>query len=113
MDELKYLDSPKITEDQAICLLIKHFQLQYRHIYRLQKRIFSVYGKNWEKSRTKIIEVRLQSAERRMWTQKQMTTMHTSSQNRYKNQLNHRPPLYNNSFRENPTGSNKSQEKVY
>lgn len=27
MDELKYLDSPKVTEEQAINLIVKHFSI--------------------------------------------------------------------------------------
>jgi len=35
------------------------------------------------------------------------------NQNRYKNQQTHRPPLYNNLFRQNSHGLNKTQENIY
>ncbi|KAL4090856.1 hypothetical protein QTP88_025621 [Uroleucon formosanum] len=116
MDELKYHDSPKITGDQAIKLLIKHFPITVQAYLQTTKKDFlSIWEKLGEIENTndKSFSTTSTIRENNVDTKSIDNNVHWQNQNRYKNQLNHKPPLYNNSFHQNPTGSNKPQGKVF
>lgn len=97
MDELKYLDSPKITEEQAVNLIVKHFPISIQaYLQSTEKTFLSI----WEK---------LGEIEN---TNKQPNNP-PFKQNRFNNQSTYRPPQYNNNFIKKDTPFNtQTQNKT-
>jgi len=89
MDELKYLDSPKITEEQAINLIVKHFPISIQaFLQTTEKRFLSIWEKLGEVNNPRQLDAKNSHD---VQTQKQNNTNAPFRQNRFNSQTTYRP----------------------
>ena len=89
MDELKYLDSPKITEEQAINLIVKHFPISIQaFLQTTEKKFLSIWEKLGEINNTRQPEFKTSHD---IQPQRQNNTNAPYWQNRFNSQTTYKP----------------------
>lgn len=89
MDELKYLDSPKITEEQAINLIVKHFPISIQaFLQTTEERFLSIWEKLGEINNTRQPEVKNSYD---VQTQRQNNINTSFRKNRFNSQTTYKP----------------------